>query len=69
VAFRTILILDQTKGLITDEGIPYYMNEKNEKIIPSSTSSTLYLNRGTNNVVELKAEIALLKKQLRKALK
>lgn len=64
---RTIIIIDQTTtGMVTGEHRPYYENEKGEKIELSATSAVTYMDREeVNDVIQLKAKIVELQKQLR----
>jgi len=63
---RTLIIIDKAPELISDETGIYYFNERGDKITPSPTAVITYLNFGSMNLMDMQAEIALLKKQLRK---
>ncbi len=63
---RTLLIIDKAPELIQDETGIYYFNERGDKITPSPTSVITYLHFGSHNILDMLAEIALLKQQLRK---
>jgi hypothetical protein len=63
---RTLIIIDKAPELIKDETGIYYFNERGDKITPSPTSVITYLRFGSMNLIDMQAEIALLKKQLRK---
>jgi len=63
---RTLLIIDKAPELIEDETGIYYFNERGDKITPSPTSVITYLHFGSTNLMDMQAEIALLKEQIRK---
>jgi len=63
---RTLLIIDKAKHLEHGTQGYFYINEQGEEIRPSPTSTITYLRFSSKNIIDLTAEIALLKAQIRK---
>ena len=62
---KTLLIIDHAKKIEIDELGQYYVNDRGEKCHISKSAAAMFLRRNSNNPVELQAEIAELKAQIR----